>query len=72
MNDSVKIFRIASIWCLSFSIVTLAYTEIGFTSWMDTWNPSHETSIALGVISIAFRIIAIDLDKKFASRSDSE
>ena len=62
MGDSNGIFRVASIWCLSFSIVTLAFIEVGLSSWLVEWGPTYETSIALSVLSIAFRVIALDID----------
>ncbi len=39
--------------CLMVSIVALVMAEYGLTSLFGNWQPTHETSIAFGVISIA-------------------
>ena len=63
MNDQVNIHRILSTWCIAFSAVTLIFTELGLSSLIGDWSPTHELSIALGVLGIGYRVIAIDLAK---------
>lgn len=63
MNDQVKIHRILSTWCIVFSAVTLIITELGISSLFGDWSPTHGLSVALGVLGIGYRLIAMDLTK---------
>ena len=39
--------------CLVISVVALIMAEYGLTSLFGSWQPTHQTAIAFGVISIA-------------------
>jgi len=52
-----KIYSAATFF-LGFSISSLIMVEYGFTSIFANWNPTHDTAIASGIISIAFATLA--------------
>lgn len=50
---SVQYISCSSI-CLGMSVAALVMAEYGVTSFFGDWSPTHETAIALGVLSVAF------------------
>ena len=43
---------------LSFSVAAFVMAEYGLTSLYGNWQPTHETAITSGVLSIAFATLA--------------